>query len=81
MLALTWMLCIWFMTGPYEVKDWSKLLTHFDNFAFTMRVWSGAGWIMIGLVGLTSVAARVALGSGNKRLGADNSESSVAEQR
>ena len=81
MLALTWMLCIWFMTGPYEVKDWSKLLTHFDNFAFTMRVWSGAGWIMIVLVGLASIAARIALGSRIEKPGAGNSESSVAERR
>ncbi len=60
-IALTWLLCIWLTTGPYEVKDWSKLLTHLDNLAFSMRVWSGAGWVMIGLVGLTAVAVRIAL--------------------
>jgi hypothetical protein len=78
-LALTWMLCMWLMTGPYELKDWDKLLAHFESLAFTMRVWSGAGWVMIGVVGLTSVVTRIAFEAKHVELLADAAESSIEE--
>ncbi|MBI3837669.1 MAG: hypothetical protein HY288_07020 [Planctomycetia bacterium] len=58
-IALTWMLCMWFMAHE-EMKDFPRLLAFFDKFAFTLRVWSGACWIMGLVVGSVTVGLRLA---------------------
>ncbi len=76
-IALTWMLCIWLMAGPYEVKDWSKLLGHLGDLAFTMRVWTGGGLLLVVVGGLASMMARKAI----LRRGHDLSPGAADEER
>lgn len=71
MIALIWILCAWFISSsfgrmngsgpPPEVNDFPSLLAHFDTFAFTLRVWSAASWVLGAISGLVSVAVRMAL--------------------
>ena len=69
-IGLIWLLCAWFISSafgrfgggpPPEVHDFPSLFAHFDTFAFTLRVWSAASWIMGLVAGLVSLAVRMAL--------------------
>jgi hypothetical protein len=64
-IGLIWLLCMWFMSTsfgtPPEVIDFPSLFAHFEAFAFTLRVWSAASWIMGLVAGTVSVAVRMAL--------------------
>jgi hypothetical protein len=58
-IGLVWLLCAWFLIGPYQIQDFPKLLAHFDGLAFTLRVWSGASWLLELLVGLSTLGLKL----------------------
>lgn len=59
-IGLIWLLCAWFLVGPYQIQDMTKLMAHFDGLAFTLRVWSGASWAMALMIGLLTFPLRKA---------------------
>lgn len=66
-LALSFMLFVWLLAGPYNIRSFTELANYFERFAFSFRVWSGAAWIIGPIVGLLSVAARGALHARQQR--------------
>ncbi len=62
-VALTWMLCAWFIASPWETRDWGGLVKYIDGFAFTFRVWSVACWTLELAVGAISWNAARRFGS------------------
>jgi hypothetical protein len=57
-VALVFLLFIWFWVGPYETKNWREFVAKVDELAFTLRLWSGGGGILTLLTGAMSAAVR-----------------------